>query len=180
VLEWGETPPDLDAHLTGPDGSGDRFHVTYFRKEPSGVDVRLEEDVSDGVGPETVTVTDIEDGIYRYSVHNFSDRSRDGASGIASSAEVTAYGSDGQIASYEPPPVGSDGGNTWRVFEIIATDGELTFSDDGGESLRYFQAGGSQDMTTFARPGSTLVPGKPVLPASVQEALDQPTEDFRQ
>jgi len=182
VVSWGETPADLDAHLTGPGAEGDRFHVAYFRKEPADAGAILTNDDKDGFGPETITIQDPRDGLYRYSVHNFSDPSRDGASGIAGSAKVTLYSSEGQIAFYSAPLVGSVDRNTWRVFEVIITDGDLTLSDNFGVSLGYFQAGGPQDVTTFSHSGDNPFDpssaSKPPLPPSTKSAFDRSLKDL--
>jgi hypothetical protein len=178
VVSWGETPTDLDAHLTGPGGDGDRFHVAYFRQDPSGVGASLSSDAKDGFGPEAITIERYQDGLYRYSIHNFSDPSRDGATGIAGSAEVTVYGSDGQIAFYSAPPAGPGDGNTWRVLEAVVTGDDVTMSDNAGQTLGYFQAGSPQDVTTFRGAASDFTDtgskSKPILPRPMREDMNPP------
>src|SRR5690606_4568481 len=41
VLVWGQVPSDLDAHLTGPNGTGGRFHVYWVERThgPTRLDV---------------------------------------------------------------------------------------------------------------------------------------------
>ena len=172
VMEWGESPADLDAHLTGPTGEGERFHAAYFRRAPTGTDAELDQDISTGYGPETITVQSFENGIYRYSVHNFSDPSRGGAMGF-STAQVRVYDSDGQFATYTPPSADPGDGNAWRVFEIVASDGELTVDDGNGDTLGFFFADGPGDVTTFSRSENGA---KPVLS---QDALDRLDSDMR-
>jgi hypothetical protein len=138
VLNWGQAPEDLDAHLKGPGSSGERYH-TYWNDQSAG-NAEHNQDATDGTGPETITISDIggRDGLYRYSVQNYSDRTPSGATGIASSAaEVEIYDSDGLVKSYTAPPTGSEEGSAWRVFEILATDGTLSIDDGGGETLGY-------------------------------------------
>jgi len=138
VLSWGQTPKDLDAHLEGPGSSGERYHA-YWNGLSVG-NAQLNRDDTDGIGPETITISGIEnrDGLYRYSVQNYSDRTPSGDAGIASSpAEVEIYDSDGLIKSYAAPPAGSEEGDTWRVFEVLATGGTLSIDDGGGETLGY-------------------------------------------
>jgi len=138
VLNWGQAPEDLDAHLKGPGSSGERYH-TYWNDQSAG-NAEHNQDATDGTGPETITISDIgdRDGLYRYSVQNYSDRTPSGGAGIASSpAEVEIYDSDGLVKSYTAPPTGSEEGSAWRVFEILATDGTLSIDDGGGETLRY-------------------------------------------
>ncbi|MEM8559812.1 MAG: carboxypeptidase regulatory-like domain-containing protein, partial [Bacteroidota bacterium] len=81
VLSWGANPDDLDSHLTGPDGQGGRFHI-YFVSETFG-DSNLDLDDTSSFGPETITLFPTNDGVYRYSVHNYTDQSSNGALGIA-------------------------------------------------------------------------------------------------
>jgi hypothetical protein len=182
VVSWEENPSDLDAHLTGPGGDGDRFHVAYFRQDPSGAGASLNSDVEDGFGPEAITIESQRDGLYRYSIHNFSDPSRDGATGIAGSAEVTVYGPDGQIAFYSAPSAGPGDGNAWRVFEAVVTEDDLTISDNAGQTLGFFQAGGPQDVTTFNASGNSIRSAssadKHTLPLKVQSDLDRSMDNL--
>src|SRR5690606_12402407 len=67
VLAWGQTPADLDAHLTGPNGTGGRFHVYWVERSYGAT--RLDVDDTQSYGPETITVFPTAAGTYRYSVH---------------------------------------------------------------------------------------------------------------
>ncbi len=150
VLTWGQSPNDLDSHLTGPLGSSARFHVYYANR--SGGDATLDHDDTNSFGPETITITDPEDGMYRYSVHNFSDQSSTGGQGIAASpTRVQVYNEQGLLKSYTAPAAGN--GNTWRVFETTVSGSNRTFNDNGGASLGYFTASGSGDTTVFLTGG---------------------------
>lgn len=121
VLTWGETPPDLDAHLTGPDGSGGRFHV-YFADRGS-LDTApfaaLDVDDTDSFGPETITITRLRDGVYRYSVHDFTNSAatpESPSSALAQSgARVEVFIGGTKRAEFFPP--GQDG-TLWTVFEL--------------------------------------------------------------
>jgi hypothetical protein len=166
ILTWGTSPSDLDSHVTGPDGSGGRFHV-YYGSSSFG-NTMLDLDDTSGSGPETITVhaaTAAAQGMYRYSVHNYSDQSTAGAQGIATSpTRVQVYGPQGLLRTYVAPAAAS--GNTWRVFDLTVqgTSGVLS---DGCPStlppttpcagLGYFQASGSSDTGTFLTGG----PGEP-------------------
>jgi hypothetical protein len=152
VLSWGEEPSDLDSHLSGPTGSGSRFHVYYA--DQTAENVNLDLDDTSSYGPETVTIENFEDGTYRYSVHNYSDQSVEGAVGIDESpARVEVYDQSGQIASYSPPDASANDGDTWRVFEVDVSGDSFSLDDGGGSTLGYFDADGSGDTDTFARPG---------------------------
>jgi hypothetical protein len=150
VLTWGETPYDFDAHLTGPDLDGDRFHVYFSNRAPSDVGATLDRDDMDGFGPETVTITSLRDGTYRYSVFNYSNRSIRGALAIeASPARVEVYDETGLVRTYRPPAAEEGDGNTWHVFELEVRDGVPVFIDGGGRTLGYVMADDSWDMETF-------------------------------
>lgn len=124
VLTWGTSPGDLDAHLTGPNaGDAGRFHVYYEsgrRGSLSGAPfAALDTDKRNGNGPETITITrpstppnaDLPSGVYRYSVHDFTNRS---------SATSTALGASGaRVELYLP------GTNTPRVFTVPNQRGTL-------------------------------------------------------
>lgn len=149
VVTWGATPTDLDAHLTGPDGGG-RFHVYYANRVTA--DASLDHDDTSSNGPETITITIPRNGMYRYSIHNFSDQSASGGQGIAASpTRVQVYDDSGLIRSYLAPAATS--GNTWRVFEMTVSGVSKTFSDNGGAGLGYFTASGSSDTGVFLTGG---------------------------
>lgn len=152
VLGWGESPTDLDSHLTGPDDGDGRFHLYYANQTPSGSNAELDRDDTSSFGPETVTVDAFRAGTYRYSVHNFSDGSENGALGIEQSpAQVKVYDESGLIRTYNPPAATATSGNTWRVFELDGST--LAISDDNQNTLGYYTANGSSDVTTFVRTG---------------------------
>lgn len=132
VLSWGEAPRDLDSHMTGPTGTGDRFH-TYFASRS---DQQSELDVDDvtSFGPETITLSPrpgaarLVPGIYRYSVHHFS-----GSSTIADSpARVRlVFGGTNQERTFTVPAAQRSNQNgdddLWTVFELnVAQDGSIT------------------------------------------------------
>jgi len=176
VLSWGENPSDLDSHLTGPDGSGGRFHVFWSRMNAGNAELDVDDVTS--FGPETITIEGLpgREGLYRYSVQNYSNRTSDGATGIESSpAEIKVYDTDGLLETYSPPPVDPGDGDTWRVFEILVTDGTVSIDDGGGETLGYFLAGGVDDVTTFSR-GPGAESRKPALPSPVVKDFDEDVE----
>jgi hypothetical protein len=150
VVSWGAHPEDLDAHLTGPDGAGNRFHLYYSNRNTGGA--TLDRDDTNSYGPETVTIVTAHDGQYRYSIHNYSNQSESGAAEIAASpTRVQLYGDTGLVRSYTAPPGGQ--GNTWRVFELSVSGGSATVVDNGGASLGYFTASGSGDTSVFLTGG---------------------------
>ncbi len=160
ILSWGQEPRDLDAHLTGPDGSGGRFHVYYGSTTFGGTS--LDRDDVDGQGPETMTVDTSVDGMYRFSVHNFSDQSVAGGMGIASEqARIQIFNSAGLMETYIPyvfpsTQPNATSGNTLRVFELDVVGGAVTVRDNNGATLGYMQASGAGDTTVFLTGGGEL------------------------
>lgn len=120
ILTWGASPNDLDSHLTGPLAAGGRFHMHFAAKSPANSGVSLDVDDTYSYGPETTTLTTLRAGSYRYSVHNYSNQSATGATGIgASPARVEVYTSTGLVSSFTAPSTGT--GNTWRVFDLVVS-----------------------------------------------------------
>lgn len=73
VLEWGATPPDLDAHLTGTI-DGTTVNVNYITKTATKngtVLADLDVDNRQGYGPETITMHKT-NGKVEYRVHRYS------------------------------------------------------------------------------------------------------------
>ena len=140
VLTWGASPSDLDSHLTGPNSDATRFHVYYasrgnFVSAPfAGLDV---DDVS-AYGPETISITQMNSGNFRYSVHDFTNRNSASSTALSTSgAKVQVYTSAGLYATFSVPP---GAGNLWTVFEmtgsltnpVITPVQQLGFASDPG------------------------------------------------
>ncbi len=131
VLTWGLNPYDLDSHLTGPiPGSSNRFHMYYGDSEPIGSNVNLDVDDVSSYGPETTTILSYTNGVYRYSVHNYSNTDITGALEIYQSpATVRVFNNDGLIKTYTAPLATATSGDTWVVFEINVSNGTPTIVD---------------------------------------------------
>jgi uncharacterized protein YjdB len=117
VLTWGQDPRDLDSHLTGPNGSGGRFHVYYAAPGTlvSSPFASLDVDDTSGFGPETITISQVFAGTYRYYIHHYS-----GAQTIAtSSAVVRVYRGANLLAQFSPP---NQPGLIWYVFDFDGTN----------------------------------------------------------
>ena len=152
VLTWGATPLDLDLHVTGPDSTGGtRFHV-YFAVAGDSVaapyDV-LDIDQTDGFGPETNTLYRQYPGVYRFSVHDYSDALDSTATNDSlahSNARVDLYLAGVLVQSFFVP---NQPGTLWTVFEIngstITPINAMSFvSNSDAVNLR---AGGTTDPT---------------------------------
>ncbi len=132
VLTWGSGPPapaDLDAHLRGPApatsvaGQPIEFHLDF--NNPSIIFARnggatLDIDSQSFAGPETETVDQLESGgLYRYCVHDFTDRLHPGSQGLANSeARVRVFLGNEQQAEFLVP---SGPGTVWEVFGLDTT-----------------------------------------------------------
>lgn len=148
VLTWGSSPSDLDAHFTGPTTAGSRFHIYFSNKTPSGASANLDVDDTSSYGPETVTITSLVDGTYRYSVHNYTNQTTSGGSGIASSpAKVEIYNHSGLMRSFTAPAF-TGNGNAWRVFELVAYGTTVTITPINA----YIMATSYTDATYFVKP----------------------------
>ena len=121
VLTWGKEAKDLDAHLEGPLPDAKRFHVYYHEQGDlkSKEFVRLDVDDQDGGGPETVTVLCVLPGVYRYFVHDYTNRDHPAAHDIArAQAEVRLY-QGGQTYRFRAGH--ATAGNLWDVCTIEVT-----------------------------------------------------------
>jgi len=120
VLTWGETPSDLDSHLIGPkaDNATELFHVHYSNKgsdtaEPFSI---LDVDDTNALGPETTTIMQQFQGVYTYSVFDYSNRGATASEALATSgAKVEVYRDDQLIRTFNVP---AGIGVLWTVFEM--------------------------------------------------------------
>ncbi len=111
VLNWGQSPLDLDAHLVYPTG-----HIYWSAKD--GDRAILDVDQRQGYGPETITIQERHPGQrYVYAVHNFIDRGLTGSSSMElGRPQVRVYVGQTLVRSYEIDP--GRKGNLWTVFAI--------------------------------------------------------------
>lgn len=119
VLTWGEHPYDLDSHLTGPNGNN-RFHVFFHDKVArSGSEELANLDVDDitSYGPETITIVKKDDGVYRYSVHDYTNRGKTDSKAMSNSgATVKVYNGSNLLKTFNVPT--NVVGTVWTVFEL--------------------------------------------------------------
>ena len=115
VLTWGAYPNDLDSYLIG-----NGVNVNFMNMV-AGSTAELDLDDTDGYGPETTTIHDL-NGSYTFYVQDFYLTGDIANSG----AEVTVY-----LPGQEPRTIsisGSGTGNTWEVFRL--DNGVLTVIDE--------------------------------------------------
>ncbi|MFA5794457.1 MAG: carboxypeptidase regulatory-like domain-containing protein [Candidatus Brocadiia bacterium] len=136
VLTWGATPSDLDSHMTVPVTTDitTRPHVYYNSKGSSSAEPYVNLDIDDMVsyGPETITIYVQRSGVYRYSIHDYSNKSSNTSSALgASGAQVKVYRGSGLIATYNVPNLA---GTLWTVFELsdstITPVNSMTYESD--------------------------------------------------
>jgi len=106
VLTWAYNPKDLDLHLTTPNG----HNISYDNKHPTGSGANLDLDDTSSYGPETITITSMQSGTYKFYVHNYSST---GAL-VTSEAKVRVFDNSGLIRTFMVPTSGS--GDYWQVF----------------------------------------------------------------
>ncbi|MFH1422137.1 MAG: carboxypeptidase regulatory-like domain-containing protein [Planctomycetota bacterium] len=120
VLTWGATPSDLDSHLTCPvSGSIERFHIYYANKGSIDTSPYVALDLDDitSYGPETTTIYQQIDGIYRFSIHDYSNKYSASSYALSNSgAQIRVYRGENLIANFSVPS--NQGGTLWTVFEM--------------------------------------------------------------
>lgn len=120
VLTWGEYPYDLDAHLFTPHWGeqGDMQHIGYYEREDS-YGNNLDVDDRTGYGPETITINNVTEGLYKYFVKDFTNCSMENYSSTDmsySDATVFVFSGSGRNAVFHVPM--GEPGVIWEVFEI--------------------------------------------------------------
>lgn len=115
VLEWNAQPVDLDSHLTGTTDGGSSIHVYYVAQNASenGASIAgLDLDDTDGYGPETTTIYDL-NGVYTFSVFDYLETGTMAENG----ATVKIY-LPGQSPVTVQLQAGSGVENVWKVCRI--------------------------------------------------------------
>jgi len=146
VLSW-KSNVDLDAHLTGPDNASGRFHVyhskprfhydsnSYSSSRSSSDNVTQDTDsVRGSEGPETITVSAVRSGTYRYYVHNYDNAGRPNSMRLyKSKASVKVYHSSlsGGVKKFKAPNMAGD---LWTVFDFDNSSGVTRIRTVGSES----------------------------------------------
>lgn len=113
VLTWSATPSDEDSHLFTPDGD----HICYYDRELE--NVNLDVDDTDGYGPETVTIDNVKNGVYKYYVADYTHCSHDEVTSkemSESDATIRIYTYRGLEKTFHVPK--NQEGVIWEVFSI--------------------------------------------------------------
>lgn len=122
VVDWSDTPRDLDAHFVKAGG----YHISY-RDMHSAEDgsARLDRDDTDGWGPETITANVIDPTKeYTFYVHDYSNRNNSSSDKLSKSkASVKVYGNQNELLHIYKVPENLSG-TTWVLFKLV--NGKLT------------------------------------------------------
>jgi hypothetical protein len=113
ILTWGAKPLDLDARLITPEGED----IYWGKRKSKCKKVTLDCDAKRGFGPETISMNQIDKGIYRFYVKNFSMHP-----GLnISNAKVMLYQESSLVAEVSiPTEKHTEKAYFWNVFEINA------------------------------------------------------------
>ena len=115
VLDWGNSPNDLDLHLE----KVGQYHIAYHHKRVADdSSARLDRDDVDGNGPETITITDVDDNAsYKCYVHDFTNRNIPDSEKLSKSkARISVY-NDNQLEFVLDIPV-DVAGTRWEAFQL--------------------------------------------------------------
>ncbi len=145
VLSW-KSNVDLDGHLTGPDNASGKFHVyfdqprfhydnnSYTTSGASSDNVTQDTDSEYGYeGPETISVSAVRSGTYRYYVHNFDNAGSPNSMRLyKSKASVKVYHSSlsGGLTKFKAPNMPGD---LWTVFDFDNSSGVTRIRTVGSE-----------------------------------------------
>lgn len=112
ILSWGKQPKDLDLHFQ-IEGNGNKYNVSYqsFGMLEQFPFAKLDKDITDGYGPETITFGIMAKSKYRIMVHNYS-----GETMLKDSRAKVLIKFAGQVKEFICPSVGE--GRWWFVMEL--------------------------------------------------------------
>lgn len=115
VLDWGTSPNDLDIHL---EKTGE-YHIAYHHMRVSNdKTARLDRDDMDGQGPETITITDVDDrASYVCYVHDYTNRNNPSSMKLSKSkGRITVYHNN-RVEFILDVPTHVEG-TRWNVFKL--------------------------------------------------------------
>ena len=153
VLTWSSTPSDLDSHVSGPLSTGGRFHVYYsdMHASDNGEKIaNLDLDDTTSFGPETITLMRTQEGIYKYAVHDYTNRNSTSSKALSmSGAKVQLYCGNALIATYNVPI--NVTGTVWNVFEIVdGTVRMINTMENNSQPSTVCGIGDRNDVTSLA------------------------------
>ncbi len=194
VLNWSDKPYDLDSHLNTPVIGGEAHHV-YYNNPGSSSSIpyaALDHDVTQGFGPETTTIYQLEPGTYQYYIQNFSQT----PAITESQAILQIYNQHGLVKTVYAPETGA--GNYWYVCDVDGSTGQIitkniiqgtapgerTFKRDQSpkntpvpESREWLWDFGDGNVSTLPNPSHTYInKGKYTVSLTVNDGIRMATE----
>lgn len=124
ILQWAAQPTDLDAHLSGPDGQGGRFHLFFAnRTQPPVPYASLDTDDTTSFGPETLTISKSAGafvaGDYHVWVHNYIGSTFAGSSAVVTVLRLNPQGVPTQLTRQEVQfATGDQADDLWHVADL--------------------------------------------------------------
>ena len=120
ILKWPMTDPlitkDLDSYLYSPDNASTGWDKLFYNRDILTYDagtVKLDKDAQTAPGDETVTISKVRSGTYKFRVHNYTG----GSDNLSNSkAKVKVYYNDGTSSTKKKYYVPNDDGTRWDVF----------------------------------------------------------------
>ena len=137
-----------DAHLSGPDGQGDRFHLLFTnRAQPPVPFASLDTDDTSSFGPETVTIGTTAGafvaGDYHVWVHNYVASTFAGSSAVVTVLRMDSQGIPTQLTRQEVQfAQGDPSDDLWHVVNLVVDSG-------GGVGITVVQTLKQGDSTTI-------------------------------
>lgn len=116
VLDWSNHPNDLDLHLE----KVGQYHISYHHKRVADDgSAKLDRDDVDGNGPETITITDVDDNAtYNCYIHDFTNRNNANSKKLSKSkARISVYNNN-QLEFVLDIPTDAEG-TRWDVFQLV-------------------------------------------------------------
>lgn len=134
VLEWNAQHKDLDSYLWGNTDKGDDLYVNFRKRTCEGRDgllAELDVDDTNGYGPETITLNDL-NGVYTYSVVDY--RTTGTLQQYGATVKVYLPGKSAPTVITLDPNAGVE--NVWEVFELDHGELKILNRAPAEENLR--------------------------------------------
>jgi hypothetical protein len=180
TVTWGQSPADLDSHLTIPATSSatKRGHLWYQYTVEKGYDyfatqypyAILDTDDISSYGPEVTSIYRLYNGTYRFGVHHFS-----GSEAISNSGAnvnlIVSGGGRTDIYNFTPPSGATAINDVWNVCDIaVNSSGDITSITTLGDYLHGISASSGEAFSpnreaTYSGPAS----GFSVSPAMINK-----------